>query len=82
MAQGFEGHHSTPWAVFKDNRAFFERYLPGWDADGKRARRVRDFTHRPRQPHARRVTSKRSPKTLPQNAPTNRPHRNHRQSGA
>jgi len=35
MAKGFEGHHSTPWAVFNKNREFFGQYLPGWNADGK-----------------------------------------------
>jgi hypothetical protein len=33
MAKGFEGHHSTPWAVFRDNRRLFEEFLPasvGW----------------------------------------------------
>lgn len=35
MAQGFQGHHSTPWAVFRDNRDLFEDFLPGWDADGE-----------------------------------------------
>ena len=35
MAQGFQVHHSTPWAVFRDNRDLFEDFLPGWDADGE-----------------------------------------------
>lgn len=35
MAKGFQGHHSTPSAVFRDNSKLFELYLPGWNADGK-----------------------------------------------
>ncbi|NJM81487.1 MAG: hypothetical protein HC844_02460 [Tabrizicola sp.] len=35
MAEGFQGHHSTPWAIFDKNRGLFEEFLPGWNADGK-----------------------------------------------
>lgn len=35
MAKGFEGHHSTPHAIFINKGGLFRAFLPGWHADGQ-----------------------------------------------